>query len=151
MSIYTTLIGAKAMTNKVFVDTSAWFSILNSQDNNHSKVTAAYKELLNSGTRLITSNHVLGETYTLLSRKTALSGRAQIWAFIDLLDRSSQITIQHLSYEVEKEAYAILKTYHDQQFSFVDATSFALMHKEQINTALTLDQHFLQMGFTILP
>ena len=39
----------------------------------------------------------------------------------------------------------------DQEFSFVDATSFAVMRGERIRHAFAFDQHFATAGFTRIP
>ena len=49
--------------------------------------------------------------------------------------------------ELEDEAEGILKRYSDQDFSFVDAVSFAVMKHEGIEEAFAFDRHFLTMGF----
>jgi uncharacterized protein len=36
-------------------------------------------------------------------------------------------------------------------YSFTDCTSFALMQELKIHSALTVDRHFRQMGFTTVP
>jgi predicted nucleic acid-binding protein len=39
----------------------------------------------------------------------------------------------------------------DKAFSFTDCTSFVLVQELRIRCALTMDRHFQQMGFTVLP
>ncbi|SHF68103.1 PIN domain-containing protein [Desulfofundulus australicus DSM 11792] len=41
----------------------------------------------------------------------------------------------------------IIKKYRDKDFSFTDATSFAVMYRYGINLAFTFDRHFKQYGF----
>lgn len=49
--------------NRVFMDTGAWLAISLSDDRYHALATQTLKKLLNSGFGLITSNHVIGETF----------------------------------------------------------------------------------------
>jgi predicted nucleic acid-binding protein len=44
-----------------------------------------------------------------------------------------------------------LERYDDQDFSFADAVSFAVMTERGITDALTLDRHFQGAGFRVLP
>lgn len=44
-----------------------------------------------------------------------------------------------------------LARYADQDFSFIDAVSFAVMADRRIRDALTLDRHFAVAGFSISP
>ena len=47
-------------------------------------------------------------------------------------------------------ARAIIYRYSDKQFSLTDATSFVLMERHRIGTALTTDHNFVQYGFQLL-
>jgi predicted nucleic acid-binding protein len=51
--------------------------------------------------------------------------------------------------KTDKKAIKILENYKDQQFSYVDATSFAVMNKLELKYALSLDTHFATAGFII--
>lgn len=44
-----------------------------------------------------------------------------------------------------------LGRYGDQDFSFTDAVSFAVMQERNIGEALTLDHHFAAAGFRVVP
>ncbi|MCX5826142.1 MAG: hypothetical protein NTY86_22410 [Deltaproteobacteria bacterium] len=50
---------------KIFIDTSAWDAIEDSRDPNH-EMALAFKDDLSNNCRLITTDYVLDETYTLL-------------------------------------------------------------------------------------
>jgi predicted nucleic acid-binding protein len=47
----------------------------------------------------------------------------------------------------ERRARAILQQYGDKDFSYTDATSFAIMERLGIGTAFTFDEDFHQYGF----
>jgi predicted nucleic acid-binding protein len=50
----------------------------------------------------------------------------------------------------EDEAESLLAQYHDQDFSYVDATSFVAMRRLAIQEALAFDHHFSIAGFALL-
>jgi predicted nucleic acid-binding protein len=52
--------------------------------------------------------------------------------------------------EWEGAAEELLLQYQDQDFSYVDATSFVTMRRLSIGEAFTFDRHFAAAGFTIL-
>jgi predicted nucleic acid-binding protein len=52
---------------------------------------------------------------------------------------------------LESNAEEILEKYVDQDFSFVDAVSFAVMMEQGIKEAFTFDNHFVTMGFRKIP
>ena len=52
---------------------------------------------------------------------------------------------------LEEEAERILTRFFDQDFSFADAVSFAVMRQRNISAAFAFDRHFLTAGFELLP
>ena len=127
----------------MFVDTSAWFALESRKDKNHERAAGLLPTLATSRT-LITSNHVLGESYTLIRM---LLGHDAATGFIHSLNRSRKVEILFTPQELEKKAYRLLERYRDQRFSFVDATSFVWMKQLRIREAFAFDQHFLAAGF----
>jgi predicted nucleic acid-binding protein len=81
---------------------------------------------------LVTTNQVVGETYKLL-RMTC--GHAAAVTFLDRLEGSRRIEHFVRGPDMEARAYKVLRQYADQDFSFVDATSFAAMRSERIRHA----------------
>lgn len=51
----------------------------------------------------------------------------------------------------EERAIQILAATEDKSYSFVDATSFAVMERLGLRRAFTLDRHFRQFGFETEP
>jgi len=134
------------MSKPVFVDTSAWFALESRRDRNHQRASELLPTLARSRP-LITSNHVLGESYTLMRKQL---GHEAATGFIRSLNRSRRLEILFTPQELEKKAYQLLARYDDQRFSFVDATSFVWMKKLRIREAFTFDQHFTVAGFLVI-
>ncbi len=131
----------------IFVDSSAWFALLSKNDKNHQKIKDIYQTLLENNNTLILSNQVLGETFTLLRYK--IKNNNLPFKFIELINRSLLIKKIHINEKTEKNALKILENYKNQRFSYVDATSFAVMNKLNLKYALSLDKHFTTAGFII--
>ena len=51
----------------------------------------------------------------------------------------------------EDEAWKMFQKYRDKEYSFTDCTSFVVMKRLKIQTALTLDSDFSQVGFLVIP
>ena len=45
----------------------------------------------------------------------------------------------------------VLRRYDDQDFSLIDAVSFAVMQERNITEAFAFDHHFLTAGFALTP
>ena len=51
----------------------------------------------------------------------------------------------------ERRADEILARYDDQEFSLTDALSFAVMERLGIREVFSLDHHFAQFGWLVVP
>lgn len=93
---------------------------------------------------LLTTNVVKGETFTYLSRKL---GHASAVSFLSQLESSEQFSIVRVDEEAEETAWAWLRQHDERAYSFVDATSFAVMKSMRIRDALAFDGDFSAAGF----
>jgi len=71
--------------------------------------------------------------------------------FLDKLAQSGKLQRLFISETLEQQAYDILQQYADLPFSYVDATSFALMRQQRIRYAFAFDAHFATAGFLRIP
>jgi predicted nucleic acid-binding protein len=133
---------------RVFVDTGAWFAVQATDDEHHPRASDTLRSLVTGAFVLVTTNHIVGETYTLL--RTVRGCRAAA-TFLETLDETERLERIHVTEDVEKHAFALLHRYHDHDFSFVDGTSFALMKAERIRHAFAFDGHFATAGFLRVP
>ncbi len=136
------------MKRELFVDSSAWYALADADDKHHHTAEAFLNQALKIYTRLVTSNGVVGETYTLI--RTRL-GYREAWEFITRVRSSSQLEMVFINEMIESQAYILLRQFQDQDFSYVDGTSFALMKARRMREAFAYDKHFLTAGFTMLP
>jgi predicted nucleic acid-binding protein len=124
-----------------FIDTSFWYALQERRDRRHPEA----RDLVRHGVgRTITSNHVLGETWMLLRRRAAHDAAV---GFIDRVRRLPQLEVVHIDERLESDAWRWLRQRPDREFSFVDATSFALMRARRVREALAFDGDFNAAGF----
>lgn len=142
------LAGLLALRQPVFVDTGAWQATSIRRDRLHQIASSTWTRLWQTGRSLVTTNLVVGETYTSIR---AHYGYDAAWHFLDLVERTNRLTRHFVNAELEAQAYAILREYRDQAFSYVDATSFAFMRTHGIREAFAFDAHFATAGFTRIP
>ena len=60
---------------------------------------------------------------------------------------SPRVVIEHIDRETEAAALRWLRRHDEREYSFVDATSFALMRRRRLNEALAFDGDFAAAGF----
>ena len=126
--------------NNIFVDTSAWYAIIDKNDRDH---LAAVAKIENLDRPLLTSNYIFDEILTLL--KTKLDPSIAV-AFGQKLFNQEVSVLVRISKEDEERAWGIFCRYKDKGFSFTDCTSFALMERLDIDTVFAFDDHFVQYG-----
>jgi predicted nucleic acid-binding protein len=126
----------------IFVDTSFWVAQANTRDHHHSQARALLDEHGNAG--LVTSNHVRGETWTFLRRR---AGHRHAVAFLDAVERSPRVRIVVVSEELDAQALRWLRRHDEREYSFVDATSFAVARALRIREVLAFDGDFSSAGF----
>ncbi len=133
---------------KVFVDTGAFVALRNRSEREHVSARAALSELMRDGATLVTTNYVFAETYTALlvrvSRNEAVEWGRRFRA-------GETIEAIRVDEETERQAWQILESHEDKSWSYVDATSFAVMEREGIDTAFAFDHHFAQRGLVLVP
>jgi uncharacterized protein len=132
----------------VFVDTSAFVALRNAAEAEHERARVALSDLLAEGAALFTSNYVFAETYTALMVRV---GRGEAIEWGRRFRASGAIELVRLDEEVESDAWEILERHGDKRWSYVDATSFALIEREGNEEALAFDAHFGQRGLRVLP
>ena len=134
--------------NTLFVDTGAWYALADRSDQHHNEAVEVYPELLSSYPPLRTTNLVIAETYILIRR--GIGYQAAI-AFLENIASSPRIVRIYSDSLLEETAESILRQYQDQDFSYTDAVSFAVMKQYGITEAFSFDKHFVTAGFTLIP
>jgi uncharacterized protein len=129
----------------IFVDTSYWLAQRLARDTRHGD--AVELESRHARGMLVTSSAVAGETWTFLRRR-ADHGVAMRW--LDRLVAAANVTVERIDAELEDEAWSWLRVHDERPYSFVDATSFALMRKLRIREALAFHGDFAAAGFVEL-
>jgi predicted nucleic acid-binding protein len=130
---------------RLFVDTSAWYSFANSKAPKHQEVVDA---LTSWDGRLVTTEYVFDELVTLIRYRV---GHAQAVAVGDTLRDGKTCLLVSVEPQDFERAWEQFAGQADQRLSFTDCTSFAVMRRLKLNTAAALDEDFAVAGFTVLP
>jgi predicted nucleic acid-binding protein len=129
----------------IFVDTSFWVALRNRKDARHGEAEALLRS--HEGAVLITTNHVRGESWTYLRRR---AGHGAAVDFLDALERSPRVRVVPVEPKQEETALGWLRRHDEREYSFADATSFAVMRARKIREALAFDGDFAAAGFVEL-
>lgn len=118
----------------LFVDSSVFYAVVDRADRHKTRA----QELVSSGERLVTTDHVLAESWLLIQRRYGWSFAEQFWGRL----RGGLVAIETVFSGDLDAAWRIGETFSDQDFSIVDRTSFAVMERLGIDRVATFDDHF---------
>ena len=129
------------------MDTSGWYALTDTRDRGHAVAARRFRRATGDRRQVVTTNYVVGESYTLIMGRL---GPRTAQAFLGRIRSSLILQRVHVVDEWEDEAERLLVQYHDQRFSYVDATSFVIMRRLGIREVLAFDSDFVIAGFTLL-
>lgn len=122
-----------------FADTSFWFARHVATDRRHDEARR-----IQPGPRILTTEWVLGETWTLMNRRVH---HAAAVACVAAIRRLPGVEIEAVTDADLEAAWHWLERHDERQFSFVDAVSFRVMQRRRLSEALAFDGDFAAAGF----
>jgi predicted nucleic acid-binding protein len=131
---------------RIFIDTSAFYALLDRDDENHRRAKSTWIDLLSNENTFLTSNYVLVETFALLQHRL---GMEAVRGFKN--DILPLMNIEFVLSEIHRSAVSALLSVSRRNLSLVDFVSFEMMRTLEMKTAFVFDPHFKEQGFNILP
>lgn len=118
----------------LFVDTSAWYAAADRGDRSHDRAVA----VLSAGDALVTTDHVLVETWQLLRHRLHRAAAERFWEGL----RGGVALVEAVTAADLEVAWGVGRDFPDQDFSLVDRTCFAVLQRLGIRRVATLDDDF---------
>ena len=132
---------------RIFADTSYWIALFNPRDELHGRAVAATQKYFDD--KIVTSDMVLVEFLNGFSDRGPRLRSAASRAVKTLQSNPNVVVIPQTSDQFEG-ALGRYEERTDKDWSLTDCASFLIMEAENIEAALTHDQHFAQAGFQAL-
>jgi predicted nucleic acid-binding protein len=131
------------MENKqVFMDTSAFYALMDRSDSNHEQAVGLWASLLEKDFYLCTGNYVIVETLALLQSRLGFEA-GNLW-YRDVLTLAEILWIDGAMHNL---AYELWLSLGRRRLSFVDCVSFVVMRHHKIEKVFGFDRHFVEQGF----
>lgn len=130
----------------IFIDTSALFALINSNDNFHQQAKDQWKLLLEKKDSLFSNNYVILESISLMQRRFGMDGIHAL--------HSEVLSLLEIDWVDESQHQAAVNTFlksNRRELSLVDCSSFESMRRLGIETAFAFDEHFHEQGFKVIP
>lgn len=123
----------------LFVDTSVWYAAADAGDSSNGRA----KSVLSAGESLVTTDHLLVETWLLLNHRLNHAAAEKFWEGL----RGGVAAIEPVNGADLESAWAIGLAFADQAFSIADRTSFAVMLRLGIHRAAAFDDDYAVFRF----
>ena len=130
----------------IYIDTSAFFAILDSGDKFHKESRDTFLKLVENKEIFHSSNYITIETIVLVQNRLGLDA---VRAFQD--DIIPIINIHGVDERIHNIAISSLLIACRKNISFVDYTSFEIIRHLGLKKVFTFDKHFEEQGFEVLP
>lgn len=118
----------------IFVDSTVWFAAIVARDRDNTRA----RTILQNTAGHVTTDHVLVESWLLLNSRYHRRGAELLWDRI----RRGAARVEFVTAADLEAAWAIGEIFHDQSFSIVDRTSFAVMERLGLTQAASFDDDF---------
>jgi predicted nucleic acid-binding protein len=128
---------------KAFVDTSAFYAVLDKSDVNHDKAAEILRGLLAREALLITTNYVIVECFALMQNRL---GKKATRVFQD--DILPLVSIQWVGENDHLLGVSAFLTASRRKLSLVDCVSFVIMRDLGLKDVFCFDKDFEKEGFT---
>jgi len=129
----------------IFIDTSAFFAVLDKGDRNHSAAERIWQRIITAGDTLLCHNYVLVEVSALLQHRLGLEAvRTFEEEIVPVLN------VLWIDERTHGSAVSALLAASRSSLSLVDCASFEVMRAAGIKTAFVFDSDFKARGFDVL-
>ena len=132
---------------KFFIDTSYVVGLYNEGDSSHQKCIEAFNMCGDDAEYFITDVVLMEIGNAFSSVQDREKGAKIVRKFMNADD----ITVIKLKDEYFDKALKLYEKRPDKEWGLVDCFSFVVMKEFKLKAALTMDRHFRQAGFHILP
>ncbi len=130
----------------IFVDTAAFYALVDETDPSHGRAAGALPQFRSAGETLLTHEYVVVEATALIQRRLGL---APVRRFIDQL--LPLVEVAWVDEALHAEAREALLAAGRRNVSLVDWTSFLVMRRHGVRRAFTFDVDFAGEGFDVMP
>ncbi len=131
---------------RIFVDTSAFYALLDRDDANHQKAKKIWPSIVNPENTLVTTNYIVVESFALLQHRLGIEA---LRGFQE--DILPLINIEFIDSGIHRSAVSALLAASKRKLSLVDCVSFEIMRSLGMKTAFAFDPHFKEQGFNTIP
>lgn len=130
----------------IFVDTSAFYALMDADDHNHVAAGAAWARWLDQPMQFLTSNYVLLESVALIQHRLGIQAARQFEE-----ELAPVLNIHWIDADLHTVALKMMLAIGKRDLSLVDCTNIELLRRLGHRTIFAFDRHYPEQGLTQLP
>jgi uncharacterized protein len=129
----------------VYVDTSAFYALMDRSDPNHHSAKNLWPVLLEDHFNLCTSNYIVCESLDLIQHRLGYEA-GNIW-YKNVL---AVLDVYWVDLPIHKRAYDLWISLGRHRHTLIDCISYVIMNKNQIEKAFSFNHRLADQGFMLL-
>lgn len=130
---------------KVFLDTSAFYALSSSSDQDHARAKESLRRLIEGNAEFVSTNYILLECVSLLQRREGLDIAKRFVGRV-----TETVSILWINDTQHNRAWDYWNRAWKRDLSLVDCASFIVMKEEGIKEAFAFDKQFEEAGFRLV-
>lgn len=135
----------------IFVDTSAWIDFILEGEQHHQPIFDYLIKEVKKGSKMLTCDYVLDETYTRLATGQSFSSAKILKEKVKALEAQKQLVVLWTDEVFFDKAWLNFVKFAEHKLSFTDALIATYAKDLKISEVLTLDQGFAKIGLITAP
>ena len=132
--------------SKIFVDTSAFYALLDRSDRYHSQASVLWPDLLHDNITLLTTNYVVWETVGLLQKRIGFEA-ASLW-YKDILGVLDVLWVNARTHQL---AYELWLNLGRRRLSLVDCVSYITINQLRVEQVFCFKASYADRGYIMVP
>ncbi|WP_416672338.1 type II toxin-antitoxin system VapC family toxin [Egbenema bharatensis] len=132
----------------LFLDTSFIVALELADEQDHPATFRYWQTLSQMQPQFVTTSYVFDEIVTFFNSRHRHDRAVSVG---NRLIESTLVRLIQVDEFLFLRGWQFFKTHTDKSYSLTDCISFLVIEQERIQTALTLDRHFVQAGFQKVP
>lgn len=138
------------LTKKIFIDETAWYSIMDSSASSHNNITEKFNLALEEGTKFFTSNIAVGNTITRVKENLSAETSLKFNEIIEDAHMGNYLRVMWIGRRTQKEAIRLMRKNSQIPLQLYDFANAVLMERRGINTILSERTEFKNLGYRVL-
>lgn len=137
-------------SSKIFIDQTAWYALLDKNDEFHGDITRKFNIALDDDAKLFTSNIAIGEAMSRLKENLATDVALKFNEIVEEAHLGNHLRILWIGRRTQKEAIRAMRKNADVPLHLYDFAHIVLMEKRRIKNILSTKAAFADLGYGLL-